>query len=133
MSTFHNNCICQICILCNCDKCNKITKSKESLNIYEILDSYLSENDDTDYMNISVNDNIDTNYEDKATEETKNKEEDYKTKIVKDSNSENEDIIKVKDIFRITVGTYVQQNITVAKANTEYFNNSKSEDTVTKI
>ena len=109
-------CNCQICNLCNCDICSKKLYPNKSDNIYNILDSFLNDSINEDLLNISV----------EQTTYTIDDEE----KLVKNSNSENEDINKVKDISRITVGTYVQPNITVVKVNSEYFNNTKSEDTV---
>ena len=84
-------CNCQICNLCNCDICSKKLYPNKSDNIYNILDSFLNDSINEDLLNISV----------EQTTYTIDDEE----KLVKNSNSENEDINKVKDISRITVGT----------------------------
>ena len=107
-----------MCSLCNCDICAKKFSTNKSDNIYNILESFLNDSIDEDSLNISFEQSIyNTNDE---------------VKLDKDTNSNNEDISKVKAISCTTVGTYVQTNITDVKVNPEYSNNTKSEDTVTQ-
>ena len=113
MSTFHNNCLCQLCNLCNCNDCTVKTKYNESNDIYEILESFLEEGNDTNFMNISVNDNLDCGEE--TTKETYNSKE--------DSIINNSSIISTGD-------SYVRTNITAVKVNLEATDNKDSEDIV---
>ena len=79
--------------------------------MFDILDSFLAESNDTDFMNISVNDNLD-----------------HEEKIIKETYNNEEESITENSLPSTTVGSYVLQNITEVKVNTEAFEGKESED-----
>ena len=104
MSIIHNNYLCQLCQLCNCNNCKVNRRFNESSNIFEILNTFLTESNDTDFMNISVNDNIE-----KVQEETS----------IKDTNNYDEEPIIENSSPSTTVGSCVLINTTAVKMITE--------------
>ena len=96
-----------MCKLCNCNKCNPNNQSNKSASIPKILESFLNDSISEDLLNIS------TNNEDIKLIDTINK---------------NDESTNITDISSTTMGTYIQQNITVVKVKAESSNQVDSED-----